>query len=164
MSLIKWQPLEELHSLRQQINRIFDDVVHEESGLGLFPKMRETPWIPAIELQETEAELILKAQVPGLEPENLDIQVSDNAIFLTGEYQEQKKDDSRGIMRSEFHYGRFTRVIPLPSAIQHDQVMANMADGLLTLTMPKAIPSVPSMVKVPLTKSAPETAVAPVAQ
>jgi HSP20 family protein len=164
MSLIKWQPLEELHSLRQQINRIFDDVVHEESGLGLFPKMRETPWMPAIELQETEAELILKAQVPGLEPENLDIQVSDNAIFLTGEYQEQKKDDSRGIMRSEFHYGRFTRVVPLPSAIQHDHVMANMTDGLLTLTMPKAVPSVPSMVKVPLTKSAPETAVAPVAQ
>ncbi len=152
MSLIKWQPLEEFNVLRQQINRMFDDIVHEEPGMRIFPKMQETPWVPAIELQETETNLLLKAQIPGLEPERLDIQVSENAVFLTGEYQDQREMTDQGIMRSEFHYGRFTRLVPLPSAIHKEQVTAEMADGLLTLTMPKAMASLPNMVKVPLTK------------
>jgi HSP20 family protein len=152
MSLIKWQPLEELSVLRQQINRMFDDIVHEEPGMRMFPKMKQTPWVPAIELQEMGTELLLKVQVPGLEPEKLDIQVSENAVFLTGEYQDQKEVTDQGITRSEFHYGRFTRLVPLPSAIQKEQVTAKMADGLLTLTMPKAVTCLPSMVKVPLTK------------
>ncbi len=152
MSLIKWQPLEEFNVLRQQINRMFDDIVHEEPGTKMFPKMQETPWVPAIELQETETNLLLKAQIPGLEPERLDIQVSENAVFLTGEYQDQREMTDQGIMRSEFHYGRFTRLVPLPSAIHKEQVTAEMADGLLTLTMPKAMASLPNMVKVPLTK------------
>ncbi len=158
MSLIKWQPLEELNGLRQQINQMFDELVHEEPGKGIFSKLHETPWVPAIELQETEAELLLKAQVPGLEPDKLDIQVSENAVFLTGEYQDQKEMTEKGVMRSEFHYGRFTRLVPLPAAIQREQVTAIMADGLLTLTMPKAVTSAPSMVKVPLTEPAPSPA------
>ncbi len=148
MSLIK-----DFHSLRQQIDRLFDDIVHEQPPLGLFSKMGETPWMPAIELQETETNMILKAQLPGIEPEELDIQVSENAVFLSGEHQEQKKTDEKGIFRSEFHYGQFKRVVPLPIAIQREQVKAEMVAGLLTLTMPKATPTLPNVVKVPLMKS-----------
>lgn len=148
MSLIK-----DFHSLRQQIDRLFDDIVHEQPPLGLFSKMGETPWMPAIELQETETNMILKAQLPGIEPEELDIQVSENAVFLSGEHQEQKKTDEKGIFRSEFHYGQFKRVVPLPIAIQREQVKAEMVAGLLTLTMPKATPTLPNVVKVLLMKS-----------
>jgi HSP20 family protein len=151
MSLTKWQPLEELNGLRQQINQIFDDLVREEPGMKMFSRMSETPWMPAIELQETEKELVLKAQVPGLEPEKLDVQVSENAVFLTGEYQEQKEANDNGFMKSEFHYGQFRRVIPLPLAIQRDHVQAAIVDGLLTLTMPKAQSAIQNVVKVPLT-------------
>jgi HSP20 family protein len=148
MSLIK-----DFNSLRQQIDRLFDDVVHEQAPLGLFSKMGETPWMPAIELQETEMNMILKAQLPGIEPGELDIQVSENAVFLSGEHQEQKKTDEKGIFRSEFHYGQFKRVVPLPIAIQREQVKAEMVAGLLTLTMPKATPALPNVVKVPLMNS-----------
>jgi HSP20 family protein len=148
MSLIK-----DFNSLRQQIDRLFDDVVHEQAPLGLFSKMEETPWMPAIELQETETDMILKAQLPGIKPEELDIQVSENAVFLSGEHQEQKKTDEKGIFRSEFHYGQFKRVVPLPIAIQREQVKAEMVAGLLTLTMPKATPTLPNVVKVPLMNS-----------
>jgi HSP20 family protein len=148
MSLIK-----DFNSLRQQIDRLFDDVVHEQAPLGLFSKMGETPWMPAIELQETETDMILKAQLPGIEPGELDIQVSENAVFLSGEHQEQKKTDEKGIFRSEFHYGQFKRVVPLPIAIQREQVKAEMVAGLLTLTMPKATPALPNVVKVPLINS-----------
>jgi HSP20 family protein len=148
MSLIK-----DFNNLRQQIDRLFDDVVHEQAPLGLFSKMGETPWMPAIELQETETEMILKAQLPGIEPEELDIQVSENAVFLSGEHQEQKKTTEKGIFRSEFHYGQFKRVVPLPIAIQREQVKAEMVAGLLTLTMPKATPTLPNVVKVLLINS-----------
>ncbi len=155
MSVIKWQPLEELNGLRHQINRLFDDVVQEEPKLGMVsPQMRETPWMPAIELQETETELCLKAQVPGLERGQLDIQVSENAVFLTGEYQKEHKANSKGIIRTEFHYGQFRRVVPLPAAIQRENVTAEITDGLLTLVLPKSIVNVPNVVKVAVVEKA----------
>jgi HSP20 family protein len=145
MSLIK-----EFNNLRQQMDRLFDDIAHEQPHLGILAKAGETPWTPAIELQETETELLLKAQLPGIKPEELDIQVSENAVFLSGEHQEETKTEEKGIFRSEFHYGQFKRVIPLPSTIKREQVKAEMVSGLLTLTMLKTTPALPNLVKVPL--------------
>jgi HSP20 family protein len=145
MSLIK-----EFNNLRQQLDRLFDDLVREQPHLGILPKSGETPWSPAIELQETETDVVLKAQLPGIEPAELDVRVSENAVFLSGEYQAEKKTDEKGIFRSEFHYGQFKRVVPLPTTIQRERVTAKMESGLLTLTMLKASPALPSLVKVPI--------------
>jgi HSP20 family protein len=101
-------------------------------------------------LQETETEMLLTAQLPGIKPEELDIQVSENAVFLSGEHQEEKKTDEKGVFRSEFHYGQFKRVVPLPTTIQRERVTAKMESGLLTLTMLKASPTLPNLVKVPI--------------
>jgi HSP20 family protein len=145
MSLIK-----EFNSLRQQIDRLFDDMVHEQPQLGIFAKNPESFWSPAIELQETETELLLKVQLPGIKPEELDIQVSENAVFLSGEHHEEKKSDEKGIFKSEFQYGQFKRVIPVHTAIQRECVKAEMVSGLLTLTMLKANPALPNLVRVPV--------------
>jgi HSP20 family protein len=156
--MIKWQPLEDLHSLRSQINRLFDDIVNEEPLFDRLASLPETPWVPAIELQETETGLVLKAQVPGIDPGQLDIKVSDNAVFLAGECPCERKTQAHGLVRSEFYYGQFKRVIPLPAHIQRERVQASIADGILTLTMLKSAPTVPHVVKVPLT-AADKTAV-----
>jgi HSP20 family protein len=148
MSLIK-----EFNSLRQQIDRLFENLIREQPQLGLFSTMGDIPWMPAIELQETETELVLKAQLPGIQSSELDIQVSENAVFLSGEHQERHKTGEKGIFRSEFHYGQFKRVVPLPTSIHREQVKAEMAEGLLTLTMPKATSTLPNLVKVALTAS-----------
>lgn len=157
MSLIK-----EFNSLRQQIDRLFDDVVREQPQLGILARSGETPpWSPAIELQETETELLLKVQLPGIKPEELDIQVSENAVFLSGEHHEQSKIEEKGVVKSEFHYGQFKRVIPLHTAIQREHVQAEMLGGLLILTMFKANPALPNLVKVPvmiINKPLPEVA------
>jgi HSP20 family protein len=137
MSQIHWQPPLALH---QQIDREREQAMPAEKWRGLFSHIRQTPWVPAIELQETTHTLILKAQVPGLEaPEQLDIQLSENTVFITGEYPVAPDDHYQEILRSEFHYGEFRRVIPLPSPIQWQDVTAIIADGLLTLIMFKAI-------------------------
>jgi HSP20 family protein len=97
------------------------------------------------------SQLLLKAQLPGILPGELDIQVSENAVFLSGEHQKKQNiEEKGGQVKSEFHYGQFKRVIPLPATIQRDQVKAEMATGLLTLTMIKAAVVLPSLVKVSL--------------
>ncbi len=142
---------QEFNNLRQQLDRLLDDILHEQPQLGILAQAGETPWSPAIELQETESELLLKVQLPGIQPEELDIQVSENAVFLAGEHHEATKTNEKGVFRSEFHYGQFKRVVPLPTTIRREQVKAEMASGLLTLTMPKATPALPNLVKIPLT-------------
>jgi HSP20 family protein len=145
----------QFNSLRQQIDVLFDNLIREQPQLNPFPSM-DTPWIPAIELQETATELCLKAQLPGIEPSELDIQVSENAVFLSGEHRECHHTDEQGSFKSEFRYGQFKRVIPLPTSIHREQVTAEMVGGLLTLTMPKATPSSPNLVKVSLIASEPK--------
>ena len=142
--------IKEFNNLRQQMDKIYDDLAREHPHLGIIDKVKETLWTPAIELQETETELLLKAQLPGIKPEDLDIQVSENAVFLSGEHQEETKTSEKGMFRSEFHYGKFKRVIPLPATINREQVKAEMVSGLLTLTMLKATPALPHLVKVSL--------------
>jgi HSP20 family protein len=151
MALTKWHPAPNSHGLHHQTNYLFDDMVREEPGFGMFSKMQETPWMPGIELRETATELIILAQVPGLEPEKLDIQMSNSSVFLAGEYIQQTAAEQ--VLRSDFHYGRFARTVPLPSTIQQDRVTATIVDGLLTLTMPKAMPHTPNMVRVSLVKT-----------
>jgi HSP20 family protein len=153
----------EFNSLRQQIDLLFENLVCQRSQLSLFSSM-DTPWIPAIELQETETELFLKAQLPGIAPSELDIQVSENAVFLSGEHRESNQTAKQGIFRSEFHYGQFKRVVPLPIPIQRERVTAEMSGGLLTLTMPKATPVVPNLIKVSLTASDLDPAIPATAQ
>jgi HSP20 family protein len=142
----------QFNSLRQQIDMLFDNLIRDQPQLNPFPSM-DTPWIPAIELQETATEICLKAQLPGIEPSELDIQVSENAVFLSGEHRECHQTNKQGIFKSEFRYGQFKRVIPLPISIHREQVTAKMVGGLLTLTMPKATPSLPNLVKVSLMAS-----------
>jgi HSP20 family protein len=146
---------QEFHRLRQQIDLLFDNLVRDQPQLSLFSSVDKS-WIPAIELQETETELWLKAQLPGIAPSELDIQVSENAVFLSGEHRERHQTDKQGIFRSEFHYGQFKRVVPLPVPIQRERVRAEMSGGLLTLTMPKATPTVPNLIKVSLIASDPD--------
>jgi HSP20 family protein len=151
MSLIPWQPLRELDQMRHQINRLFDELVHTRHTESLFSKEDDITWIPAIEMQETDANIIVKAQVPGMSAKDLDVQVTTNAVSIAGEHREEKTSEDKGFVRSEFHYGKFQRIVPLPVLIQHDQVQAEFKNGLLTLTLPKAQKRDSNVVKVDLT-------------
>ncbi|MFH7026641.1 MAG: Hsp20/alpha crystallin family protein [Heteroscytonema crispum UTEX LB 1556] len=150
MSLIHWQPLRELDTLRQQMNRLFDELIHSTSTSNLLPKNINT-WAPAIELKETDTDIIVKAQVPGMDAKDLDVQVSQDAVSIAGEHQEEKRSEAQGFFRSEFRYGQFQRIVPLPVNVKHQQVKAEFKDGILTLILPKAEVSDRNAVKVDLT-------------
>ncbi len=151
MSLIRWQPLKELDTLRHQMNHLFDELMHSDRELGQFPKLENAMWAPAIELKETDTELVVKAVIPGVEAKALDVQVSENAVSIAGEHREEKRTEEKGYFRSELQYGQFQRIVPLPVSVKHDQVRSEFKDGLLTLTLPKAESSPQKVTKVDLT-------------
>jgi HSP20 family protein len=94
-------------------------------------------WEPVIELQETEAELILKAEVSGVRTKDVKVKIESKTILITGEHCELSCDPQSFICH-ELHYGKFQRVIPLPKPVRFEQAIAELIDGVLTVIMPKS--------------------------
>lgn len=157
MSLKKWHPGKDINSLRHQMNSLFDELVHPSNkeavnnSASAIPKVENATWEPAVEIKETDDNLILQAQVPGIEPSDLDIHVTKDAVSISGEHQEQKVHNEKGIYRSEFEYGHFQRIIPLPMCVEYNQVKAEIHNGLLTLSLPKSQTEKHDVIKLDLT-------------
>jgi HSP20 family protein len=139
MSLVSWQPLKELNTLRHRMNQLLDELMHTDHENSPISKLENRMWTPAIELRETDTALILKAAVPGIEAKELDIHASENAVSIAGEHREEKHTEEKGYFHSELNYGQFQRTVPLPVSVKPDQAQAECNDGLLTLTLPKAM-------------------------
>jgi len=150
MALIRWQPYQEIATLRRQMDQIFNEMasVNRES---------QVTWKPAVELKDTENNVILRTEIPGVEGKDLDIRVTREAVAIAGEHRYEKKAEERGYVRSEFRYGKFQRVIPLPVAVQNDLVQAEFKDGILTLTLPKVTEARHKVVKLNLADTTPAT-------
>jgi HSP20 family protein len=142
MALIRYNPWQEMSSMQHQLNRLFDDALTFDhfSNFGNFSK------IPAAELTETDDAVHLKLEIPGMEAKDLDVQVMVDRVAIAGERKSEINDKTR----TEFHYGKFSRVIPLPAKIQNTNVTADYKDGILNLTLPKAEEEKNKVVKVNL--------------
>ncbi len=149
MSIIRWQPFREIDTIRQQINHLLDEWMHGQEHESLFPKLNAT-WTPAVELKETDTDIILKAEVPGIEAKDLDVEVSTDVVAIAGEYKQEKQEQDKGFLRTEFRYGQFQRIVPLPVSVKNDQVKAEFKNGVLTLTLPKVEAAKRNVVKVDL--------------
>ena len=147
MALIRWQPFQEMETLRRQMDQMFDEM----TGLN---HPQQVSWQPAIELQDTNENVVLRAELPGIEGKDLDVRVTREAVAISGEHRYEKKTEEKGFFRSEFRYGKFQRVIPLPVAVQNDQVKADFTNGILTLTLPKLDAAKNRVVKLNLTEPA----------
>jgi HSP20 family protein len=144
MALTRWQPFQEMESLQRDMNRLFDRLgtVNGDSNRFAFA--------PAAELQETSDAIHLSLEIPGIDAKDLDVQVTADAVSITGERKEETKTEEKGMTRSEFRYGRFQRVIPLPARIQNTNVQADYKDGILKLALPKAEEEKNKVVKINL--------------
>jgi HSP20 family protein len=145
MALVRWEPFREIDRLQREMNRLFDDFTVPTTGRG-----REFSFVPAAEISETPEEIHLKLEIPGIEAKDLDVQVSAEAVLISGERKSETKKEENGMTRSEFRYGRFERAIPLPTRVNNQQVAADYKDGILNLTLPKAEEEKNKVVKVNL--------------
>lgn len=143
MALIRWQPFQEMETLRRQMDQMFDEM----TGLD---RNQATAWKPAVELKDTDEAIVLRVEIPGIEGKDLDVRVTREAVAIAGEHRYEKQAEEKGFFRSEFRYGKLQRVIPLPVAIQNDKVQADFTNGILTLTLPKVEEAKKRVVKLDL--------------
>lgn len=146
MALIRWEPLREVDTLQREMNRLFEDFLPTASRHN-----GELAFAPAVELHETPDVVTLKLEAPGLEAKDLDIQVTAESVMISGERKSETKSEEKGVIRSEFRYGKFQRVIPMPAPIDNQKVKADYNHGVLTLTLPKLEDEKSKVVKVNLT-------------
>ena len=137
------QPFRGATTLQDQINRVFSDLVgrtEEESNL--------TPWAPAVDIYETEHELVVKADVPDVNPEDLDIRVENNILTIRGERKFEEKVNEENYLRVERAYGSFSRSFSLANSVKSDAIKADYQNGVLTLSIPKREEAKPKQIKV----------------
>lgn len=132
-------PFQMLQHFADEMDRVFDDFgfgrtrsrLPWRSGL-----VRQEIWSPDVEVFHRNSELIIRADLPGLNKDEVKVDVSDNAVSIDGERQRQHEEERDGVYRSERSYGRFHREIPLPEGVIADQAKATFKDGVLEITMP----------------------------
>lgn len=144
MAIVRWAPFRELDTLRKEMDQLFDSFTLDNGRNGW------ATFAPAVELHETPEAVQLKAEIPGLEAKDLDVQVTAEAVSISGERKSETRTEEKGVVRSEFRYGKFSRVIPLPARVQNDKVEAEYKDGILHLNMPKVEAEKNKVVKVNL--------------
>ncbi|HEY9626756.1 MAG TPA: Hsp20/alpha crystallin family protein [Coleofasciculaceae cyanobacterium] len=146
-----WQPWREMETLRQQVDRLFDDLVENTSD--------RPAWTPAIELEDKGDVFLLRTQLPGVEAKDVNVEVTKEAVSISGEHRREHQNQDNGRYQSEFRYGKFHRVVSLPVAVQNDRVQAEYKDGILNLTLPKVVETLNKVVRINLTAANPVTEV-----
>jgi len=142
-SVIRWEPFRNVNSLQEQFSRLFDT-----SFPGRSSESDLTTWAPAVDIQETENELVLKADLPGIEEKDIDVRIENNTLTIRGERKFEKQVNEDNYLRVERSYGSFSRSFSLPNTINTEAISAEYKNGVLTVQMPKRAESKPKQVKV----------------
>jgi len=126
----KWDKLPVFSSFQDEMNRVLDNFFSRESPYG-------TDWRPKVDVAETESNIIVKAEIPGIDPKDIDISITGDILTLKGEKKEEKENTGRCYHRVESSYGCFKRVINLPVSVNVDKVTAEGKNGILEIILPK---------------------------
>jgi HSP20 family protein len=143
MTLVRWDPARELDTLQTDLNRVFDAFFGGREANGVTRR-----WIPAMDLVETDDHLVLRADLPGLDQEDVEIEVKDNVLTVSGERRAEQEESSNGYHRVERSYGRFSRSLSLPQGVDADQVQAEFDKGVLEVRIPKPAERKPHRVQI----------------
>lgn len=143
-SLIRWQPASDMVSLRDAMDRLFEDSFVSRRG---FPALWAGDTL-ALDVYETDDELVIKTSLPGVKPEEVDITVTGDVLTIRGETKSEEKVENANYLRQERRYGTFQRSVQLPGHLQSDKAKATFENGVLTLTIPKAEEARPKTIKV----------------
>lgn len=143
-TMTAWRPFQELEEMEQRFEDLF--------GRSFMPVWRRSPssdeWMPSIDMYEKDDKLIVKAELPGMKMEDIDVSVTDSNLTIKGEKKSSEEIKEDDYYRSECTYGSFYRSIPLPSNVDADKVEADYMDGILEVSIPKIPEAQPKKIKV----------------
>jgi HSP20 family protein len=136
MALIRWEPVRELNTIQNEMNRLFNTFFEAPTpGNGGTTSMRR--WIPAMDLVETEDHFVLRADLPGLSESEVNIELEDNVLTISGERKAEHEERKEGYYRVERASGTFSRSLTLPEGVNPDAVQASFDRGVLEVRIPK---------------------------
>jgi HSP20 family protein len=143
MAIVRWDPFRELASLSEKLDKYLEGT--EES----WPKsLRGGDWSPAVDIQETDKALVITAEVPGIEDQDIEVEIEDHNLILKGKREYEKETKKENFRRVERSYGSFYRSFSLPDSVDLDKVEAVHDKGLLKITAPKKPDLTPRKIKV----------------
>ena len=131
-NLTRWEPVREMMTLREAMDRLFDDAFTRPLSL------RGVSTMPAIDMYQTEDDVVVKATLPGLKADDVDITVTGETLILRGEFKQENEQKESSHHIREQRYGSFERSILLPTDVKADRARADFENGILTITMPVA--------------------------
>jgi HSP20 family protein len=141
-NITRWEPFRDMVSMRKDMDRLIDEFFS-------VPATAQTGWgLPMVDMYQTDENIVVKATLPGLDPKDLDIQVTGDVLTIRGEVKTEEVEEGAKYHIREHRYQSFSRSMNLPSAVIADKASAEMKNGILTLTMPKAKESKPKVITV----------------
>lgn len=141
----RWDPFDELTTLRSRMDNLM-------TRFGAEPEAALGNWAPTSDVMELKDEVLIKAELPGIEPKDVDIQIENGMLTIKGERKAEKESEEKGYRRIERSYGSFYRAFTLPPDVEAEKISANFANGLLEVHMPKSETAKPRAIKVNVNK------------
>src|SRR3989338_867602 len=146
MHLVKWDPFRELEDVSTRLNRIFGrTTARGEAGREL---LKVADWMPSVDISETAASYLIKAEIPGVTKEDVKVTIQDGMLTIQGERRQEKEEKDKKFHRIERSYGSFVRSFRLPDDTDENSVKAEFKDGMLNVTLAKSAKAKPKAIEV----------------
>ncbi len=150
MAIVRWDPFKDFLSLQRDMGRSFD---RSFGWSGIGPAEWTGEWTPALDVYQTDNEIVVQAELPGLTAKDIDISIKDDTLTLKGHKKSSEEVKEENYYRVERRYGSFERAIALPVEVKRDQIKATVKEGVLKVTLPKAEKAKPKEIKVAVEES-----------
>ena len=148
MAIVRWEPFRDLVSLQDRMNRLFDESVRTARTGNADDWALGGSWAPAVDIYEQDGNIVMKAELPGVDPKAVDIRLENNTLTLRGERKLDKEVKEDSYHRVERAYGAFSRSFTLPTVVDQGSIKAEYRDGVLKLTLPKREEAKPRQIQI----------------
>jgi HSP20 family protein len=146
MAIVRWTPFRELSTMQERMNKLFEDVMRSpnrsDEGFAV------AAWAPAVDIYETDKEIVMKAELPEMQEKDIEIKVEDNILIVAGERRMEKEVKEENYHRIERSYGSFHRSFTLPQTVDRENIKASYKDGVLKVVLPKRVVLKPKQIKI----------------
>ncbi len=148
MTIVRWEPFRDLGSVQERMSRIVEEAFRGVPRALVDDATQGGAWAPAVDIYEHDGNLVLKAELPGIEPKDVDVRVEDRVLTLRGERNLESEVKREKYQRMERSYGTFSRSFRLPSMVDHEQIKAEFKDGVLRVTLPQREEAKPKQISI----------------
>ena len=135
MSMTRWEPLAEMDAMRHAMDRMFSQML---PAFGRLPSLDLRAFSPNVEVYQTDKEVVIQAELPGIDPKHVTVEATEDSVHLSGELRKESEVKEDNYYRTERQFGQFDRIVPLPNRIRDQEVKATFKHGLLTIRAPLA--------------------------